>query len=90
MKKKRKIKKKLIILGASGHGKVILDMALLCGYDVLGFLDDDEAKEQNIGYPVLGRIEQSLDYRKTYPETIEFVMGIGSNQVRTKLDKQYN
>lgn len=32
---------KLTIIGASGHGKVAADIAKLCGYDELEFLDDD-------------------------------------------------
>ena len=34
--------KRLIIIGASGHGKVVADIALKCGYDDVAFLDDDE------------------------------------------------
>lgn len=33
---------KLVIVGASGHGKVIVDIAKLNGYDNIVFLDDDE------------------------------------------------
>lgn len=33
---------RLIIIGASGHGKVVADIATLCGYDDIVFLDDDE------------------------------------------------
>lgn len=29
--------KKLVIIGASGHGKVIADIALKTGYEVVGF-----------------------------------------------------
>ncbi len=32
--------KKLVIIGASGHGKVIADIALKTGYEVVGFLDE--------------------------------------------------
>lgn len=34
-------KMKLTIIGASGHGKVVADIAKLCGYDELEFLDDN-------------------------------------------------
>ncbi len=34
--------KKLVIIGASGHGRVIADIAELCGYHEIVFLDDDE------------------------------------------------
>ena len=45
---------KLTIIGASGHGKVVADIAGLCGYDEIEFLDDD-ANRKNCGrYPVIG------------------------------------
>ena len=46
--------KKLTILGASGHGKVIADIARLNGYDEIEFLDDDSSKKECAGYPVVG------------------------------------
>ena len=32
---------RLIIIGASGHGKVVADIAELSGYKEIAFLDDD-------------------------------------------------
>lgn len=34
---------KLTIIGASGHGKVVADIAEKCGYDEIEFLDDNES-----------------------------------------------
>ena len=34
--------KKIIIIGASGHGKVVADVARLNGYDEIVFLDDSK------------------------------------------------
>lgn len=78
-------KKRLIIIGASGHGKVLLDIALKNEYEVLGFLDDDASKKMLIGYPVLGGTNKANDYL----ETAEFVIGIGSNMIRQKIDKLF-
>ena len=36
--------KKIVIIGASGHGKVIADIARLNGYEEILFLDDDKSK----------------------------------------------
>lgn len=33
--------KKLVIIGASGHGKVVADIAMLNGYNEIVFLDDN-------------------------------------------------
>lgn len=46
--------KKLIIIGASGHGRVIADIAKLCGYSEIVFLDDDENIKFCGKYPVAG------------------------------------
>ena len=37
------MKKKIVIIGASGHGKVIADIAEKNGYEEIVFLDDDRA-----------------------------------------------
>ena len=41
--------KKLVIIGASGHGKVIADIALKNGYEIVGFLDDNDAVKEISG-----------------------------------------
>ena len=45
---------RLIIIGASGHGRVIADIAKLNGYNDIVFLDNDESIVSCSGYPVLG------------------------------------
>lgn len=46
--------KRLIIIGASGHGKVVADIAKKCGYTDIVFLDNDEKISSCAGYPVFG------------------------------------
>lgn len=45
---------RLIIIGASGHGKVVADIAKKCGYTDIVFLDDNQSIKECLGYPVLG------------------------------------
>lgn len=45
---------RLIIIGASGHGKVVADIAALNGYTDIVFLDNNPALKACAGYPVLG------------------------------------
>ena len=78
--------KKLVIIGASGHGKVIADIALKTGYEVVGFLDDNETVEENGGFPVLGKIKDVAKYK----EQCEFVIAIGNNSIREKVAEKYN
>lgn len=47
----------LTIVGASGHGRVIADIALRVGYSDIVFLDDDETIDQCAGFPVVGKTE---------------------------------
>ncbi len=53
--------KKLIIVGASGHGKVVADIAVLNGYKDIVFLDDDESKRECTGFPIVGRTLEAVD-----------------------------
>lgn len=74
--------KEVIIIGASGHGKVIADIIQLNGNIVKGFLDDNEKIQGKliVGFPVLGKTE---DYVK-YPDC-EFVIAIGDANIRKKI-----
>ena len=47
-------KPRLNILGASGHGKVVADVAKNCGYTEIYFFDDDRSIKECAGYPVVG------------------------------------
>lgn len=51
---------RLVIIGASGHGKVIADIAILNGYDDIVFLDDDENIKTCAGFPVVGRVADGI------------------------------
>ena len=69
---------RVIVIGASGHGKVIADIVLKSGGRLLGFLDDDESLPPEIvGVPVLGRIADYVDY----PDA-SFVIAIGNSDIR--------
>lgn len=50
---------KLTIIGASGHGKVIADMARLCGYEEMEFLDDDASVGTCYDIPVTGPVSSA-------------------------------
>ncbi len=78
--------KKIVIIGASGHGKVIADIALKTGYEVVGFLDDNETVEENCGFPVLGKTKDIVKYK----DQCKFVIAIGNNSIREKVAEQYN
>ena len=69
--------KKLNIIGAGGHGKVIADIALRCGYEEIAFLDADESRTSCLGFPVYGPSLEIEAYRKE-----DFFVAIGNAEVR--------
>ena len=74
--------KSVVIIGASGHGKVIADIVQRSGDKIIGFLDDNVPTGSSfIGYPVLGTTE---DYKK-YAATATFVIAIGNAAIREKI-----
>lgn len=78
--------KKVIIIGASGHGKVIADIVLKNHDLLVGFLDDGLTKGNKVlGFDILGNTAQSVHY----PDC-EFVIGIGSNDIRQKIADRYS
>lgn len=72
---------RLIIIGASGHGKVIADIAVRNGYETIVFLDDNEAVKECAGFPVIGKTQEAK-----YMDGDKFV-AIGDAEVREKIQK---
>ena len=75
---------KLTILGASGHGKVVADIAKLSGYDDIEFLDDDKTVKSCGIYPVVGRCSDALSIYN------DVFVAIGNADHRKKLIELLN
>lgn len=73
----------LLVLGSGGHGKVVADAARCAGFEVRGFLDDDEAKAGTkiLGLDVLGGLGSLVGTQHAV------ALGIGDNEVRESLAK---
>lgn len=77
--------KKLVIIGASGQGKVVADIASkLQKYEEIVFLDDNENAKQCLSFPVIGK---SLD-AKYYIKEADFFVAIGNAEIRKKVTEQ--
>ena len=74
--------KKLVIIGASGHGKVVADIAKKNGYREIQFLDDNRDLKECCGYGVVGG---SSDYIKY---DCDMIVAIGNPHIREKIQKQ--
>lgn len=81
--------KKLAILGASGHGKVVADIAECCGWNVIEFFDDAwPAIDSNGHWQVIGDTATLIQALSQYSGVI---VAIGNNRVRaTKLKLLFN
>lgn len=70
----------MYLYGASGHAKVIIDILLSQNIQVKGLIDDNEAINELLGYPVFHNIE-GLD---------PVIISIGDNKQRKKISQMIN
>ena len=79
------MKKRLLIIGAGGHGKVCADIAYKMNkWDVIAFLDNDTYRKQVIGFNVI----DTFDGAGKYSHDSDFFVAVGDNKVRSKLFEQ--
>jgi sugar O-acyltransferase (sialic acid O-acetyltransferase NeuD family) len=69
----------VIVIGAGGHAKVLVDALLLCGARVLGCTDADPSRHGGhvLGVPVLGDDGALAAHRR---DAVDLVIGIGSTR----------
>ena len=79
------MKNKLIIIGASGHGKVVADIAIKMNkWQSIAFLDDDESIKTSMGLEVIGKTADAFIYKNE----ADFFVAIGSNTTREKIQEK--
>ncbi|WP_349727927.1 acetyltransferase [Peribacillus frigoritolerans] len=79
------MKNKLLIIGASGHGKVVADIALKMNkWQSLAFLDDNENIKTSMGIEVIGKSTDVFNHIQDY----DIFVGIGNNSTREKIQKK--
>ncbi|MEA4805508.1 acetyltransferase [Acetobacterium wieringae] len=79
------MKRKLLIIGASGHGKVVVDIAIKMNiWEDIFFLDDDESITECMGFGVVGKTEDAF---KLANEADIFV-AVGNNEIREKVQNK--
>lgn len=73
------MKNKLIIIGASGHGKVVADIGIKMNkWRSISFLDDDTSIKISMGFEVIGKTSDAF----TYKDEADFFVAIGNNVIR--------
>jgi len=76
-------RREVVIFGASGHGKVIIDIVEKAGQYRVAFLVDDDPKykgKQFFGYPVIGGRESLLAAEQA--DKLPVIVAIGNNETR--------
>ena len=70
--------RKIVIMGASGHGRVVADVARACGYSDVIFLDDADVPLAS------GKGADYIHYR----EDSDFIVAIGNSKIRERVQKE--
>lgn len=73
---------RIILIGASGHGRVCSEIAELMNYEEIAFLDLDPDMREYAGYRVIG-VEDDLE--KLVNEDTVFFVSIGKNEKRDRI-----
>lgn len=69
---------KLIIIGAGGYAKSVLDSVDVFNYEIIGFIDEFSQEKEHLGYPILA---QNLDDICDCQNYVYFI-AIGNNKKR--------
>lgn len=76
------MKDKLLIIGASGHGKVVADIAVKMNkWKYIAFLDDDKSLKESLSIPVIGSSGDAIKYKEEY----DLFVAIGNNTTRERI-----
>ena len=71
------MKKKIILIGAGGYAKSVIDSLNLDKYEIVGFIDDIK-KGEHLGYKILGNSLENFN-----SQNYCFFVCIGDNKKRT-------
>ena len=71
--------KKLAIIGAGGHGKVVGEIALLNGYKIIDFFDDSAKESKKFPFNVIDTPDYLKENQNEYDD---FFVAIGDNKLR--------
>ena len=73
--------KKLAIIGAGGHGKVVGEIALLNQYETIDFFDDRFREIKSFPFTIVNTLDYLKEHLKDYDA---FFVAIGNNQIRSE------
>lgn len=77
-------KEKLLIIGASGHGKVVADIAIkMKKWQRIAFLDDDTNLKTSLGLAVIGNSREVIKFIDDW----DIFVAVGNNSTREKIHR---
>ena len=77
--------KRIVLVGASGHGKVCAEIAKLNGYGDIIFLDDNPDVKRCSNYNVVG---STSDFYQFINDDTEFFVSIGNHEIRKQIQEK--
>ena len=77
--------RKIVLLGYSGHGFVVVEALLLQGYELIGYADFKKQEKNPYDIPFLGD-ERSSDFE--WSSQVSYALGVGNNKIRERLAKR--
>lgn len=73
------MKKKLLVIGASGHGKVVVDIAMKMNkWENIAFLDDNPLITECMGFGVVGNTADAFKFA----DEADIFVAVGNNKIR--------
>lgn len=69
---------KLIVIGAGGYAKSVLDSIDQYNYIMTGFIDEMKQEKEHLGYPILARSLEEIEDKNAYV----YFIAIGNNKKR--------
>ena len=70
----------IVIIGAGGHGRAAMDVAISSGIKVLPFIDEALAGNEMLGVPIIARADDI-----SLPSNCAFFVAIGDNSLRQSI-----
>ena len=85
------MRKKVVIIGAGGHAKVIADIIEKSGDEIVGFLDDNKELGTTVinNYKIIGDLNNRFTMAVTKKD-VEFIIAIGDNKKREEISHSPN
>ncbi len=89
-RKCNKMKKPVIIIGAGGHAKVLMDCLRLMNVDIVGMLDKNPSQGNGVGeLPIIGDDSAIFDFACDAVKLVNGIGSVGDTSLRTNIFNKF-